>query len=104
MSTISLSPDNLRHPEDVNQLIILTFLIAFVALILRLAFSFYLSKYWYGELTFSLNDTFSYINSFKNLWYQGRYSFDLNNIDAYYYRAQFIRSFTDSIIWFSERA
>ena len=58
----------------------------FAALALRLAFSFFLSKYYFGEISFTFGDTESFTRPFLNLLSQGVYTFDLGNIDAYLYR------------------
>lgn len=58
----------------------------FPALALRLAFSFFLSRYYFGEISFTFGDTESFTRPFLNLISQGIYTFDVNNIDAYLYR------------------
>ncbi len=60
--------------------------ILFFGLIFRLLFSFWLSKFYFGELKFHDSDTWSFLNSFRNLIDYGIYSFDLENRDAYIYR------------------
>lgn len=52
----------------------------------RLAFSFYLSKFYYGDVRFTFGDSFSYTESFLNLLNYGHYTFDIGNTDAYIYR------------------
>lgn len=56
------------------------------ALIVRVAFSFYLSKYYYGDLRYTFGDTESFARPFLNLISKGVYTFDFGNIDAYLYR------------------
>ena len=60
--------------------------ILFLGLILRLLYSFWLSKYLLGSVTFKIGDSFSYTNSFLNLLNYGIYSFDLDEPDAYFSR------------------
>ena len=52
----------------------------------RLAFSFYLSKFYFGSVSFTFGDSFSYTESFLNLLNYGHYTFDIGNTDAYIYR------------------
>jgi len=56
------------------------------SLVLRLAFSFFLSRYYFGEISFTFGDTESFTRPFLNLLTQGVYTFDVDNIDAYLYR------------------
>jgi hypothetical protein len=56
------------------------------ALAIRVIFSFYLSKFYYGDVTFTFGDTFSYVEPFLNLISNGNFTFDLANPDAYVYR------------------
>ena len=58
----------------------------FLSLVLRLAFSFFLSKYYFGSITFEFGDSYSYSQSFINLLTNGAYTFDFNYPDAYLYR------------------
>lgn len=60
--------------------------IFFAALALRLAFSFFLSRYYFGKISFTFGDTDSFTLPFLNLISQGVYTFDVNSIDAYLYR------------------
>jgi 4-amino-4-deoxy-L-arabinose transferase-like glycosyltransferase len=53
------------------------------ALTVRLLFSFWLSKYYYGKLNFTFGDSFSYTESIKNLIHFGAYTFDINTPEAY---------------------
>ena len=55
-------------------------------IVVRIIFSFYFSKYWYGEIKFSFGDTPTYINSFLNLLNLNTFCFDLNNLDSCFYR------------------
>jgi hypothetical protein len=57
-----------------------------VALILRLTFSFYFQKYFWGEFRYVLPDTPTYLNSFLNLINNGRFCFDLTLQDSCLYR------------------
>lgn len=57
-----------------------------VALSLRLAFSFYFSQYYYGDIRYTFGDTESFTQAFLNLINKGVYSFDINSPDAYLYR------------------
>ena len=57
-----------------------------LSLILRLAFSFFFSRYYYGNITFEFGDSYSYSQSFINLLKSGAYTFDFNYPDAYLYR------------------
>ena len=61
-------------------------IILFFGLILRLLFSFYFSKFYYGNVTFTFGDSYSFINPFFNLLKYGVYAFDINEIDSYFYR------------------
>ena len=57
------------------------------ALVLRLAYCFYLQKFmWGGEFRYTTADTFSYLDSFMNLIHYGRYCFDLEIKDSCFYR------------------
>lgn len=58
----------------------------FLSLLLRLAFSFFLSKYYYGDITFQFGDSYSFSQSFINLLKTGVYTFDFDYPDAYLYR------------------
>lgn len=60
--------------------------IFFLALTIRLSFSFWLSKYYFGKVTFTFGDSFSYTESIKNLIYFDKFTFDVNTPDAYLYR------------------
>jgi len=57
-----------------------------LSLLLRLAFCFFLSKYYYGGITFEFGDSYSYSQSFINLIKTGVYTFDFDYPDAYLYR------------------
>ena len=57
-----------------------------VGLASRLLFSFWGSKFYYGQLTYTFGDSFSYTQSIINLIQIGTYSFDLSNPDAALYR------------------
>jgi len=70
-------------PRQTRNALVIIFV---TALVLRLAFSFYLSKYYYGGLTYTFGDTESFARSFINLISKGVYTFDLGNVDAYLYR------------------
>jgi Dolichyl-phosphate-mannose-protein mannosyltransferase len=61
-------------------------IVLITGLILRILFSFWLSKYYFGSVTFTFGDTFSYLDSFLNLWHHGSYTFNPENVDAYMYR------------------
>jgi len=57
------------------------------ALVLRLAYCFYLQKFmWGGEFRYTTADTPSYLDSFMNLIHYGRYCFDLEIKDSCFYR------------------
>lgn len=53
---------------------------------LRLIFSFWGSKYYYGDLRYTFGDSFSYTKSFINLVDKGIYTFDPSHPDAALYR------------------
>jgi 4-amino-4-deoxy-L-arabinose transferase-like glycosyltransferase len=57
-----------------------------LGLLVRLLFSLYLSKYYFGEVKFTFGDSFSYTEAFLNLLNHGTYTFDLENLDAYFFR------------------
>jgi 4-amino-4-deoxy-L-arabinose transferase-like glycosyltransferase len=57
-----------------------------LGLTVRLLFSFWLSKYYFGDVRFRFGDSFSYTESIKNLIHVGKFTFDLNTPDAYTYR------------------
>lgn len=67
-----------------NKKILLIFLIT--ALVIRISFSFYFQKFYFGELTFELNDTESYLRPILNLIEYGRYQGDLFLDDSKYFR------------------
>ena len=52
----------------------------------RLSFSFYLSKFYFGTISFTFGDSFSYTECFLNLLNHGHYTFEIGNTDAYMYR------------------
>jgi len=55
-------------------------------LILRLLFSFYFSKYYFGDVNYTIGDSYSYVNPILNLIKYGIYAFDIDEIDSYFYR------------------
>ena len=57
-----------------------------LGLILRLLFSFYFSKYYFGNINYTIGDSYSYINPVLNLLKYGVYAFDIDEIDSYFYR------------------
>jgi len=61
-------------------------MLAIAALCLRLLFSFWGSKYYFGEIRFTFGDSFSYTDTFLNLLRIGEYTFDTSEPDAYLYR------------------
>jgi hypothetical protein len=56
------------------------------SLLLRIIFCFWGSQYYFGKVTFTFGDSFSYTESFLNLLKYGHYSFDLTEPDASLYR------------------
>lgn len=70
-------------PSPSRNALVIIFVTAFF---LRLAFSFYLSKYYFGDLRYTFGDTESFARSFLNLISRGVYTFDIGNADAYLYR------------------
>lgn len=56
------------------------------ALTFRLLFTFLIQSYIYGEFVFTNGDSFSYINSFLNLYENGNYTFDPSHPDASIFR------------------
>jgi len=57
------------------------------ALVLRLAYCFYLQQFMWGrEFRYTTADTPSYLDSFMNLIHYGRYCFDLEIKDSCFYR------------------
>ena len=61
------------------------YIILFLALLVRLIFIWW-GAYLYYPNPFRFGDSYSYINAFLNLWKKGVYTFELNNIDAYFGR------------------
>ena len=61
------------------------YIILFLGLFLRLAFIWWGAFIYYPN-PFYFGDSFSYTNSFLNLWNKGVYSFDLSHPDAYFGR------------------
>lgn len=57
-----------------------------IGFLIRISFSFWLSKFYFGHISYTFGDTFSYAKSFINLLENGTYSFDLKNPDAALYR------------------
>lgn len=66
-----------------NQRLISLLLLGFA---LRVLFAFWGSKFYFGEITFTFGDSFSYTRSVINLVENGLYSFDPSNPDAALYR------------------
>lgn len=54
--------------------------------LLRLLFLFAGATFYYGENIYEGGDTFSYVDSFLNLWNHGEYTFDFLNQDAHFGR------------------
>jgi hypothetical protein len=57
-----------------------------LGLILRLLFSFYFSKYYFGNVNYTIGDSYSYVNPILNLLKYGVYAFDIDELDSYFYR------------------
>jgi hypothetical protein len=57
-----------------------------IGLLIRILFSFWASKFYFGEVKYTFGDSFSYTQAFINLVQSGTYSFDLKNPDAALYR------------------
>jgi hypothetical protein len=57
-----------------------------IALLLRLAYCFYLQQFMWGRFKFVDGDTSTYLDSFMNLIHYGRYCFDLAIKDSCFYR------------------
>ena len=57
-----------------------------IGLFVRIIFSFWASKFYFGEVKYTFGDSFSYTQAFINLVQSGTYSFDLKNPDAALYR------------------
>lgn len=72
-----------RGPSPSRNALVIIFV---TALALRLAFSFYFSKYYFGDLRYTFGDTESFTRPFLNLISKGVYTFDFGNADAYLYR------------------